>query len=271
VRLFTKQFAVPALSFAAFFVLPLLVSIAAASPSIMTVVKNELGGLLTRYDIHKSFSIGDFWTNLLYLLALSTTYVFFYPIEWAGITVPARGSGELAIIAGLLFVSLLSFLVTGVVREMSIGISALLSRVLDLFTWNAIRRLVFGSDLAGETAVDAFAYPVWVPSGNNPIPQSLSDECTNFVNQEAIKSLPKLRRSIYELAFSIGAGRPASFIQDYLSWNELLHTSYFNVPHFRMLVGFVISKANGFYATQAFKDNREFEVMGQWLAEIEGK
>jgi hypothetical protein len=246
----------------------------------MTVVKNELGGLLTRYDIHKLYSIGDFWSNLLYLLVLSMVYVVVYPLDSAGIRLPQKfiesGLGAFTVgllgsIAALLFVSLFSFLVTVVVREMSIGISALLSRVLDLFTWNAIRRLVFGSDLAGETAVDAFAYPVWMPSGNNPIPQSLSDEFTNFVNQEAIKSLPKLRQSIYELAFSIGAGRPASFIQDYLSWNELLHTSYFNAPHFRMLVGFVISKANGFYATQSFKDNREFEVMGQWLAEIEGK
>jgi len=274
VRLFTKQFAVPALSFAAFFVLPLLVSIAAASSSIMTVVKNELGGLLTRFDIHKSFSIGDFWSNLLYLLALSSVYAVFYPLELAGIHFPQKflesgpWVGLSSIIAALLFVSLLSFLVTVVVRGMSIGISALLSRVLDLFTWNAIRRLIFGSGLAGETAVDAFAYPVWVPSGNNPIPQVLSDELTSFVNQETIKSLPKLRKAVYELAFSIVAGKPESFIQDYLSWNELLHTSYFNIPHFRMLVAFAISMAKGFHARQPFKDASEFKVVAQWFDEI---
>jgi hypothetical protein len=130
---------------------------------------------------------------------------------------------------------------------------------------------VFGSDVAGETAVNAFAHPGWMPSGNNPIPRPLSDELTGFVNQEAIKSLPKLRKSIYELAFSIGAGRPESFIQDYLSWNELIHTCYFNVAHFRMLVAFAISKANGFYATQTFKDSREFEVVARWFCEIQGK
>jgi hypothetical protein len=152
------------------------------------------------------------------------------------------------------------------VRTLSIFVSAILSRILDTLTWNALRSHVFGSDVAGETAFDASAHPPWMVC--NPIPQPLSDELTTFVNQEAVKSLPKLRQSIYELAFSIGAGRPDSFVQGYFSWNEIIHTSYFDVPQFRKLLGFAISMAKGFKATQSFKNDGEFPVVMRWFEEI---
>ncbi len=83
----------------------------------------------------------------------------------------------------------------------------------------------------------------------------------SFVNRETFQSLPKLRKSIYELAFSIGTGKPDSFVQDYLSWHELIHTSYFDVPHFRMLIGFAISTAKGFQVTEKFKQDRDFQLV----------
>ena len=275
-KLFAKRFAVPAFSLVSLFVIPLLISIAAVSPSIMTQVRSLADPLYPA--ILTSQPSGDLASNIEYLF-FAADLIINTPVLLAALQLNAFpflqehavATSLLLSFAMLLSVCVLSFLVTLVVYAVSIGISSLLSRVLDLLTWNAIRRLVFGSDTAGEAAVDAFAYPVWMQSGNNPIPQPLSDELIGFANQEAIKLLPMLRQTVYELAFSIGAGKPANFIQNYLSWNEIIHTSYFNIPHFRMLVGFVISKGNGFYATQAFKDNREFEVVAQWFDEIEGK
>jgi hypothetical protein len=263
----------PTLSFASFFVLPVIVSIAVMSPQIMKYLDDNVGWFLGSTKPQ----IGNLTGNLLFIENLVLVSSVYFPLKLftgktpTGMNIPTWLSGHIFdyffLVLPVLFLTIvISYGVTLIIRTLSIGMSTLLSSLFDIATWNAMRDLVFGSDLAGESAFDASANPSWAASCK-PLPQPLSDELITFVNQEAIKSLPKIRQSVYELAFSMGTGRPAGFIQNYLSWNELIHTSYFDVPQFRKLLGFAISMSKGFRATQSFKNDGEFPVVMGWFEE----
>jgi hypothetical protein len=261
--LFPGRLAVPALSFASIFVLPLIVSIVAASPQMMRVLDDQVGWIFGSAKPQ----IGSFADNLLYLNMLLLARITTVP-AWTSENV--IGVYLILFLPSLLFTILVSLFVTLVIRILSIGISEWLSRLLDTTTSHAMRDLVLGSDLEGESAANVIANPSWTLNWK-PLPQPLSNQLMAFADQEAVKSLPKLRKSVYELAFSIGAGQPASFVQSYLSWNELIHTSYFDVAHFRMLLGFAISRTKGFKPTPIFKNDREFPMMKCWFEEIAGR
>ncbi len=83
----------------------------------------------------------------------------------------------------------------------------------------------------------------------------------------AYESLAKFRNAISTLAFAEGADK-AGLVSNYLSWKELIHTSYFDVPLFRKLVAQAISQTPGFTATDAFRHDRDYEATKKWLEDI---
>ena len=56
---------------------------------------------------------------------------------------------------------------------------------------------------------------------------------------------------------------------NYLSWQELIHTSYFEVPAFQKLVARAIVSGDGFKPTSAFQADPQFDQSGQWLQMVE--
>jgi hypothetical protein len=50
----------------------------------------------------------------------------------------------------------------------------------------------------------------------------------------------------------------------YLTWDELIHTAYFNIPRFRKLVAYAIAQADGFQATEAFKADPDYATVAGW-------
>lgn len=53
-----------------------------------------------------------------------------------------------------------------------------------------------------------------------------------------------------------------------LTWDELIHTAYFNVPRFRKLVAFCLIDGKRIMASEIFKRDTEFERIASWAAEI---
>ena len=56
---------------------------------------------------------------------------------------------------------------------------------------------------------------------------------------------------------------------NYLSWQELIHTSYFAVPAFQKLVARAIVSGDGFKPTSAFQADPQYDVIGEWLQKVE--
>ena len=62
----------------------------------------------------------------------------------------------------------------------------------------------------------------------------------------------------------------ADMLSEYLTWEELIHTSYFQVPRFRKLVAYAISRADGFRPTEAFRADPDYELVAAWFERLKG-
>ena len=56
-----------------------------------------------------------------------------------------------------------------------------------------------------------------------------------------------------------------------LTWSELVHMSYFNVPEFRKLVAYVIANSDGFGPSIVFRNEPDYETVAHWYEEIQPK
>jgi hypothetical protein len=53
-----------------------------------------------------------------------------------------------------------------------------------------------------------------------------------------------------------------------LSWNELIHTTYFTVPRFRVLIAYAIAQTSGFCASDALQQHPDYAFAEQWYVTI---
>jgi hypothetical protein len=172
-------------------------------------------------------------------------------------------------IIALLVLLPLSFFVTAVASVTATGIGKILAPLSDAVTWNAIKQSLFGADTLGESGYQATDHPEWMAVGFNPLPISLSTEINAFSDREAAKSIPKLRSAIEDLIKLYSVADPNKSVAEYLTWNELVHTSYFAIPRFRKLVYYIIANSEGFKPTQAFLDDPDYELVAGWYKEIQ--
>lgn len=147
-------------------------------------------------------------------------------------------------------------------------LSGRISAFLDSITWGELKRAAFGNDTISEIAVAAAPHPVWVNATRPFLPADVANEIAQRSNDVAASSLVKLRNAISELAFSERSADHASVIEEYITWNELIHTTYFQVESFRKLVAYALTQGAGFRPTNAFKEDPDYAVVAGWYADI---
>ncbi len=106
---------------------------------------------------------------------------------------------------------------------------------------------------------------MWLTAKTGVLPTALSAEISALADRAAAESVTKLRNAIQLLAFSEQEKAKSDLLAEYLSWDELVHTSYFRVPRFRKLVCYAIAQAPGFQPSEAFKRDPDYALMGQWM------
>jgi hypothetical protein len=163
--------------------------------------------------------------------------------------------------------AVIALAVLAVIEYIASHVSAWLSRGLNYLTLSEIKRSTFGNDTEGEVVLGADYGPSWLEPVTCLLPAEVSDEITNHSNLMASQSLTKFRNAISTLAFSEEEDK-GGLITNYLSWKELVHTCYFDVPTFRQIVALSISQAEGFMPTEAFLRDPGFAGVGQWVADL---
>ena len=113
--------------------------------------------------------------------------------------------------------------------------------------------------------VEVQELPTWMKQSFAALPDSLGEEISALSDDAASKALSKFRRGIGALAFSDDVTNKASIVEQYLRWDELIHTCYFRVPRFRKLVAYAVSTSDGFCASPAFKADAEYVAVAKWL------
>jgi hypothetical protein len=155
-------------------------------------------------------------------------------------------------------------IVVWIARYLSHG----LSLILNIATRLQLRKLSLGSDTIGETAVSASQDPTWTSRPSKPLPDQLSDEVASISNAAAGEAIAKLRSALDTLTLSGHHHGIGEVIFEYLTWRELIHTTYFCVPRFNKLIAYAISQVEGFRPTESFEHDPDYSVVATWYETI---
>jgi hypothetical protein len=112
---------------------------------------------------------------------------------------------------------------------------------------------------------------MWIAAHMPTSPAELSAEISVFSDQQAAQSIARLRSALNVFAFANGDREKSDMLNKYLTWHELIHTSYFQIPRFRKLVAYAIATAEGFQATEQFRRDRDYAVVKGWFDELQRK
>lgn len=165
----------------------------------------------------------------------------------------------------LCFVGVIVLFVSAVI---AVPVGAITSALLNRSTTLQIRHNAWGGDTIGEYPVSVGNSPHWIAGGSPPLPAALADEITRISDEAAANAIKKFRGLLTDLAFAKKGVDDFDVLSKYLTWKELIHTTYFHVPRFRKLVAYAIAASPGFRATDAFMADPDYSVVASWYAEI---
>ncbi|MDX2289278.1 MAG: hypothetical protein NW217_10720 [Hyphomicrobiaceae bacterium] len=150
-------------------------------------------------------------------------------------------------------------------------VSVVTSRWLDLVTWDEVKRAAFGNDAEAEVALGAASGPVWAMREIDYLPAAVAQPISERSDREMALSVAKIRATLRDIVVSeADAGGTAGFTS-LLTWRELIHTSYFDVPAFVRLVAAAIVETDGFKPSARLESDPSTPVARQWLASLPTK
>jgi hypothetical protein len=158
--------------------------------------------------------------------------------------------------------------VLAVIEYIAGFVSSVLSRGLNHLTLAEVKRSTFGNDTEGEIVIGADYGPSWLEPVTCILPPEVSDSISARSNAMASESISKFRNAISTLAFAEGEDTKQGLITNYLSWKELVHTSYFDVPEFRMIIAAAIAQAEGFAPSGALREHPGLQQTLTWVADL---
>jgi hypothetical protein len=150
------------------------------------------------------------------------------------------------------------------VRLLAKRVSGYTSGRLNAMTRHEITRSALGNDTEGEVATGCDNRPAWMSRSYPFLPAEIGDKISEYSNKNSFLALAKFRNAISTLAFSVDEEGGAGILTTYLTWRELIHTSYFEVPEFRKLVAYAVAHADGFTVGEAFRRDPDFDRAARW-------
>lgn len=260
--IFSPRFAVPLLSFLAIFAWPALILYAVSSGDLVSSLAAQFKPPAPDVRLYtpEGTLIGggnDWRVNVHFLVVFGANYFL--------ATYPAGTKALATFVAGPVVYILVSLILVMVTGALAAGISHLLSGVLDRVAWQQIRRSALGNDMVGEALVDVREHHAGLAATYPPLPAPLADEISAWSDAAAAASLAKVRAAIGRLAFSESDRSKADVVSEYLTWNELIHSAYFNVPRFQKLVAYAIAQSPGFRPSAKFHADPDYATIADWF------
>jgi hypothetical protein len=87
-------------------------------------------------------------------------------------------------------------------------------------------------------------------------------------DRAAASAFAKFRKALSTIVTSEDKDTRSFFFSEYLTWKELIHTSYFNAPRFRLLVAYAIAHSPGFRPSAALTSHPDYELVARWYEEM---
>jgi hypothetical protein len=147
-------------------------------------------------------------------------------------------------------------------------LSGFVSRQLDRLAWKEIRKRAFGDDAVDSMSVDVDVHPLWAEGNQALLPPELADELIKLADTAAATSVSKFRLTLQQMMSSDNGPGRSQLVAEYLTWDELIHTTYFKVARFRKLLAYAISQSPGFRVSENFRCDPDFEIIASWYRQV---
>jgi len=161
------------------------------------------------------------------------------------------------------------FAVFVVVGWASAVLSGILAKRLNSLATFHVAQAVYGGDEVGTTAQASSSHAFDGAGLSHKLPKYIEDAIREAADSAASNTISQLRRRIAILISSIGGHDELDSGSHFLTWDELIHTSYFRAEEMRMLLFTAINKSLGFAATERLAQSRYAPRLGDWLTSIE--
>jgi hypothetical protein len=274
---FDSRFAVPSLSLASLFLLPIAMYLLS-----YTADYNRLAGHIHDWIDFRPTAQPDFFKRLardsLFVISYPSLYIFellddlgmksAHQLWHDRVLVGLVLSAGAVIGFGILWLT--SVVAHQIVVWIARYVSHWLSFSLNIATQLQLRKLSLGGDTIGETAVSAGQDPSWTSRPSKPLPDPLSDEVVAISNAAAGEAVSKLRSALDTLTLSGRHHGIGEVIAEYLTWRELIHTTYFYVPRLNKLIAYAITQGDGFCPTDTFKHDPDYPIVATWYESLIG-
>lgn len=147
-------------------------------------------------------------------------------------------------------------------------VSLIASRGLNRATWLQIAAISFGGDARGEICTNASQSPRHAARFFPALPAELEDQLSAYSDAAAGKTIMRLRRTVKELAQSMAGQSKSMSLANYLTWDELIHTNYFKNDGFCKLIAYTIGQRQGFRIRENFRCDPDFEKVAGWHEDL---
>lgn len=164
--------------------------------------------------------------------------------------------------------ALIALAVLAIIQYLASHLSVWISRLLNRLTRAEVKRSSYGNDTEGEIVTGADYGPSWLDPVVCLLPEQVSTQISDHSNAMMAQSVTKFRNAIGTLAFAEGEDKKSNLVESYLSWKELVHTCYFEIPGFRKIVAYAISQTPGFAPTETFAADSDYPQVTAWVEEL---
>ncbi len=254
VQIFSRDFAASTLNLLAVVIIPVLCIWTLTSEPAMDAIAGYLFPIIGAEgdDIYSAGGKNLFENATVLLIALL--------VVPATVLVPGfvfDGPSELAqtgmLILGLAVLIATAVCLTWMFNFLARLVSHGLSLVLNPMTLAQLKAVAYGSDVQEDLAVDASEWPIWLTRGYPPLPPQVADNLEQASDQAIGHAIPKFRNIVENLTAAETPEATSDVLADYLTWQELIHTTYFEDERFVQLLAYAICQCEGFRPTAAFE------------------
>ncbi|KMW58085.1 hypothetical protein AIOL_003055 [Candidatus Rhodobacter oscarellae] len=173
-----------------------------------------------------------------------------------------------ALIVIAVIVFLIVWLISWVLKKLLGALGYPLAGWINRIVWRSVRERSWGDDIGPEEVSGVSANPPDFKREFAPLPEVVAAPLRGHSDRNAISTLNKVRRIL-----GMAQGEKVSpdlrgELNDSLQWDELIHTSYFDVPEFVDLVALGLSRAglgalrDGFVLPKSERDALETWLSG---------
>lgn len=260
VEVFSRDFAASALNLLAIAIIPIVCLLLLTSEPLMDTVAEQLFARfdeITAEDIYQAGGQDIFENSAVVLLWLI--------VVPASLFITPRAFGKLSDLEtlGLLVVSLILLIgtavcLTWIFNKAARIVSHGLSLALNPLTVSQLKAVAYGSDVQEALAVDAGEWPIWLTRGYPPLPDWIATDLEQASDRAIGEVIPKFRNIVGNLTEAETKKATADVLADYLTWKELIHTSYFDEDRFIKLVAYAIGQSSGFRSSPALVNDGDY-------------